>query len=212
MATAPRTYPLASIRGDKPKNDDPRHTGSDGTSQVGAIDLKGPTNANTSQTADKAWRENEQAREKRNRYSSNNPYLKEPYSPLEPLVMQALRRYGDMHPGTVDGEVMMMFIEFANLIIEDLRAHPYWDNPEIDYYTHPTEWRAIPDNIIVSGLLYHYAVQQQSNKIEAYGPMYFKMMNRVLYNRKYGSGKIEMSPWDKSQAPTGSMTYDQRRS
>ena len=103
-----------------------------------------------------------------------------------------------MHPGTVDGEVMMMFIEFANLVIEDLRGHPYWDNPEINYYTHPSEVMPIPDNIMVSGLLYHYAVQQQSNKIEAYGPMYFKMMNRVLvppqvwqwHNRSQPVGRI----------------------
>ena len=41
-----------------------------------------------------------------------------------------------MHPGTVDGEVMLVFVEFANLVIEDLRGHVHWDNPEIDY-THP---------------------------------------------------------------------------
>ena len=69
----------------------------------------------------------------------------------------------------------------------------------------------IPDNIMVSGLLYHYAVQQQSNKIEAYGPMYFKMMNRVLYHRKYGSGKIEVSPWDVSQRPAGTQSYNTGR-
>ena len=65
---------------------------------------------------------------------------------------------------------------------------------------------------MVAGLLYHYSVQQQSNKIEAYGPMYFKMMNRILYQKKYGSGKIEVSPWDKSQRPTGVQGYDTRRS
>jgi hypothetical protein len=211
MADAPRIYPSADIQGDLPSNDEPRHEVTSGTTAVGAIDLKSTVDANVAQSVDAEWRRAEQAREKRNRYSSNNPHLKEPYTPLEPLVLQSLRRYGDMHPGTVDGEVMMMFVEFANLIIEDLRSHPYWDNPEIDYYTHQSEWRAIPDQIIVSGLLYHYAVQQQSNKIEAYGPMYFKMMNRLLYNRKYGSGKLEMSPFDKSQVAGGSMSYDQRR-
>mgnify|MGYP000014322615 CR=1 FL=1 len=209
MATPPRTYDL--IEGELPENDDPRHVEADGSSSVGAIDLKATVNANVAQEVDASWRDNERAREHRNRFSSNQPHIRAPYSPLETLVLQSLRRYGDMHPGTVDGEVMMMFIEFANLVIEDLRGHPYWDNPEIDYYIHASEWRAIPDNIIVSGLLYHYSVQQQSNKIEAYGPMYFKMMNRVLYQRKYGSGKIEMSPFDKSQLPSGSQPYDARR-
>lgn len=209
MATPPRTYD--SIIGSLPANDDPRHTNADGSTSVGAVDLKSTIDANTASSADAAWRSNEQAREKRNRFSGNQPHIKAPYAPLETLVLQALRRYGDMHPGTVDGEVMMMFIEFANLVIEDLRGHPYWDNPEMDYYIHASEWRAIPDNIVVAGLLYHYAVQQQSNKIEAYGPMYFKMMNRVLFQRKYGSGKIELSPWDKGQSPSGSQPYDARR-
>lgn len=133
----------------------------------------------------------------RNRYSGTNPHLGEPFSALQTLAQQSLRRYGDMHPGTVDGEVIMMFIEFANMIIEDLRSHPYWDNIEIDYYTHPTQHREIPDGIMVAGLLYNYSVQQQSNKVEAYGPMYFRTMNRILYNRKFGNAQIEMSPNDR---------------
>ena len=210
MATY-RTYDSATITGKLPANDEPRHDDEDGKSVVGAVDLRQSIDATTTKTADGAWREDAQTREKRNRFSGNNPHLNSPYSNLEALVMQSLRRYGDMHPGTVDGEVMMMFIEFANLVIEDLRGHPYWDNPEINYYTHPSETLPIPDNIMVSGLLYHYAVQQQSNKIEAYGPMYFKMMNCVLYHRKYGSGKIEVSPWDRAQKPTGSQSYDMGR-
>ena len=177
----------------------------------GVRDLKDVVDANTEREIRTKWQESWDDVEARNRFSVNNPHISEPYSDLEALIFQALRRYGDMHPGTVDGEVMLMFVEFANLVIEDLRGHVYWDNPEIDYYTHPQQQRAIPDSIMVSGLLYHYSVQQQSNKIEAYGPMYFKMMNRILYQRKYGSGPIEMSPWDKSVTPTGSQPYDARR-
>lgn len=151
--------------------------------------------------------------ENRNRSSHSSPHLDTPHANLETLVFQALRRYGDMHPGTVDGEVMMMFIEFANMVIEDLRSHPYWDNIEMDYYTHPTEIRNVPDSIMVSGLLYHYSVQQQSSKVEAYGPMYFKGMNRVLYNRKFGNAKIEMAPWDRGEGnrPNGKAGYDTTR-
>ena len=118
-----------------------------------------------------------------------------------------------MHPGTVDGEVIMMFIEFANLVLEDLRAHPYWDNLEIDYYIHPTEHRQVPDQIMIAGLLYHYSVQQQSNKVEAYGPMYFRTMNRILFNRKYGNAKIELSPMDRGAGNlANSRGYDVGRS
>ena len=148
----------------------------------------------------------------RNRYTASNPHLGEPYSSLQTLAMQSLRRYGDMHPGTVDGEVIMMFVEFANLVLEDLRSHPYFDNLEIDYYTHPTEHRNVPDQIMVAGLLYNYAVQQQSNKVEAYGPMYFRTMNRVLYNRKYGNSKIEISPHDRgSDNLCSNRAYDAGR-
>jgi hypothetical protein len=209
MATPPRTY--SEIKGSPPANDEPRHDVGEGATAVGAVDLRSTINGNIAQNVDATWRETEKKRKNRNRYSASNPHLSEPYASLETLTIQSLRRYGDMHPGTVDGEVMMMFIEFANLVIEDLRGHPYWENPEIDYYTHPSETRAIPDNIMVSGLLYHYSVQQQSSKIEAYGPMYFKMMNRILYQRKYGSGKIEMSPFDKGQPPRGTQAYDARR-
>ena len=211
MAYTPRKYPEADIKGDLPVTNEPTRTLKNGKVEAGPVDLKGTITATHAQEADATYREFDMKRRKRNRYSANNPHLNEPYSELESLVFQALRRYGDMHPGTVDGEVMMMFVEFGNLIIEDLRGHPYWDNPEIDYYTHPSETRPIPDNIMVAGLLYHYSVQQQSNKIEAYGPMYFKMMNRILFQRKYGSGKIELSPWDKAQAPLGSQAYDMRR-
>lgn len=207
----PRIYD--KIAGDRPANTDVKHydPGTGRTDMPGARDLRDTIDANTKNDIEQKWREHWDGKEGRNRYSVNNPHLSEPYSNLEALIFQALRRYGDMHPGTVDGEVMMMFVEFANLVIEDLRGHPYWDNPEIDYYTHPSEQREIPDSIIVSGLLYHYSVQQQSNKIEAYGPMYFKMMNRILFQRKFGSGKIEVSPMDKSQAPSGTQGYDARR-
>lgn len=118
--------------------------------------------------------------------SDSNPHIAGSYAPLETLAMTALRRYGDFHPGTVDGEVMMMFIGFANDIIEELRQHPYWNGEHLDYYQSQTDVRPIPDNIIVAGLLYYYAMQQQSSKIQAYGPAYYRTMNQTLWNRLNG--------------------------
>ena len=197
---APLTY--TSTKGTAPTVDEPTHEDDNAVTRPGAVDLRTNVDAESVETIDKAWRDDIEDDDKRNRYSSNNPHLTEPFSTLEALVMQTLRRYGDMHPGTVDGEVMMMFVDFANLIIEDLRAHPYWENPEIDYYVHMQETREIPDPIMIAGLLYQYSIQQQSNKIEAYGPMYFKTINRILYNRKYGSGQIEIRPWDRKVSTT----------
>lgn len=195
----PRTY--TDITGTAPSVEEPTHTLTTGEVEPGAVDLRSTvTKDNNTKTIDPAWRKEYEGDDNRHRYSSTSPHLSQPYSTLETLSLQALRRYGDMHPGTVDGEVMLMFIEFANLILEDLRIHPYWDNPEIDYYTHMQETRPVPDQVMVSGLLYHYSIQQQSSKLEAYGPMYFKSMNRILYSRKYGSGPIQVTPWDKKSA------------
>ena len=66
--------------------------------------------------------------------SDTNPHIRENNSPLNTLAMQALRRFGDFHPGTVDGDVMLMFIEFANMVIDDIRAHPHYDKVAIDHY------------------------------------------------------------------------------
>ena len=56
--------------------------------------------------------------------SDSNPHIKDDFSPLETLIFQALRRYGEYAPGSVDGETVLMMIEFANLVIEDVRRHP----------------------------------------------------------------------------------------
>ena len=199
---------------DMPKvTEEPTNKDANGNQRPGGIDLRTDLTKEKTRTATEAnLKYLDENVESRNRYSASNPHLGEPYSSLQTLAFQALRRYGDMHPGTVDGEVIMMFVEFANLVLEDLRAHPYYDNIEIDYYTHPTEHRNVPDQVMVAGLLYNYAVQQQSNKVEAYGPMYFRTMNRILYNRKFGNSKIQMSPHDRgSDNLCSNRAYDAGR-
>ena len=199
---------------DMPKpTEEPTNRDENNNVRPGGVDLRTPINKEKDRESTNAnLKYLDEYVNDRNRYSASNPHLGEPYSSLQTLAMQSLRRYGDMHPGTVDGEVIMMFVEFANLVLEDLRSHPYFDNLEVDYYTHPTEHRNIPDQIMVAGLLYNYAVQQQSNKVEAYGPMYFRTMNRILYNRKYGNSKIEISPHDRgSDNLCSNRAYDAGR-
>jgi len=110
-------------------------------------------------------------------------------SPLEYLTMSALRRFGDFHPASVDGEVMMMFLEFANQILDEVRGHPYWDHPadtakvELDYYVHPSDIRPVNDNIMIAGLLFAYSVQQGSDKVAVYAPAYYRVMNSELWDR-----------------------------
>ena len=134
--------------------------------------------------------------ENKNLYSSVSPNVAEPYSTLDDLARKALRQYGDFHPGTVEGDVILMFMEFANNVIEDLRAHPYWSNVDIDYYKYPDDFREVPDVVIIAGLLYYYSLQQFSDKQKVYGPSYFSRMNQVLYNSKYSNSTIVRNTFD----------------
>lgn len=124
-------------------------------------------------------------------------------SDVQSLTMKALRRYGDFVPGSIDGEVVLMFLDFANLIIDEIRAHPYYVEAykqgkvgELHYYTSPTESRPIPDVVMVAGLLYHYANQQGSNKIQAYMPGYARTLSQQLWGLLQGHDRIEMNVVD----------------
>ena len=141
--------------------------------------------------------------------SNTNPHIRAKYSPLRTLAMQALRRFGDFNPSTVDGDVILMFLEFANMVIDDIRQHPYAARStttttvngqkvtttsanDINYYTSPDETREIDDQIIVAGILAHYAVQQGSEKIQIYMPNYYKTLNQQLWNELNGNTQIRL--------------------
>ena len=47
------------------------------------------------------------------------------HAPLENLVAIALRRYGDFSSRRVTGDVVLMFIELANEVVEMINSHPY---------------------------------------------------------------------------------------
>tara|TARA_B100000424_G_scaffold271358_2_gene273762 strand:+ start:332 stop:1240 length:909 start_codon:yes stop_codon:yes gene_type:complete len=134
--------------------------------------------------------------------SDTNPHIRDKYSPLGTLSMQALRRFGDYAPGTVDGDVMLMFIEFANMVIDDIRMHPYRDlTVEIDYYDSQNDSRAIEDIIIVNGLLYHYSMQQMSEKAQFYQANYFRTLNSKLWESLNGNTNIKMRIVDDGTNP-----------
>jgi hypothetical protein len=121
---------------------------------------------------------------------------KEKYSPLENLVRSALVRAGNFSPSRVDGEVMMLMIELANRVIEDVRQHPYWEGGDIDYYNDITEWRAIPDMIVIDGLTAHYFIQQGSDKAMIFLQLYQSSMSNILHDRSYGNKKYTRSITD----------------
>ena len=119
--------------------------------------------------------------------ASMNPQIRDNYSPLEELIMQALRRHGEFTPSTVDGDVSLMMLEFANEVIDEINSHPYWTGLVIDPYISIQDAREVPDNIIVLGMLFHYAIQQHSSKSQMASEKYFRTMNQTLYRTKHGT-------------------------
>lgn len=128
---------------------------------------------------------------------SINPHIRDEHSPLRTLIAQALRRFGDFAPSSIDADTALMFIEFANMVIDEVRAHPYAEHlADVAYYGSLDDARPIPDPIMLAGLLYHYSMQQNSEKVQLFMPSFFKTMNMVLYQKLQGNGPIEMRPVD----------------
>ena len=113
----------------------------------------------------------------------STPHIKDGNAQLESLIFSALRRFGDFAPDTSDGNLMSMMLEFANLVIDEIRNHPYWDATQLDYYTSVSESRPVPDQIMIAGLLTQYAVQQASEKTQMFTMLYYKTLNQELWNR-----------------------------
>tara|TARA_R110000764_G_scaffold8677_3_gene28745 strand:- start:5385 stop:5855 length:471 start_codon:yes stop_codon:yes gene_type:complete len=125
------------------------------------------------------------------------PTIKDDYSPLRELIKRAIRRFGDFSAASIDGDVELMFIEFANQIVDDYTEHPYYDGREnVGYYTSADECRAIQDPIILSGLIAHYSFQQASEKTQGYQALYYKTLNQLMWKALNGNTPIDMRPTD----------------
>jgi hypothetical protein len=119
---------------------------------------------------------------------------REKFSPLEDLVRSSLVRAGNFSPSRIDGEVMMMMIELANRVVEDVRKHPYWNGGDLDYYNDPTEFRAIPDMIMIDGLVAHYLIQQGSEKAIMFLQLYQALMTDILLTRQDANKTYSIKP------------------
>lgn len=134
-------------------------------------------------------------------FNNANPHIADS-SPLSSLMNDALVRYGEFSPGTVSGDLTPLFLQFANMVIEDVRQHPYHDGSDIDYPKSINEKvPAIPDMIMTAGLLAHFAVQQGSQKAGAFVPMYQRSLNQHLWHRLNGNTKIQMKVVDDGTNP-----------
>ena len=135
---------------------------------------------------------------------STSPHIVNPYAPLEQLTLTALKRYGEMSASTVEGEVQLMFLDYANTILDDVMAHPYWPvGQEVQYYNHQTEARGVPDTVMVAGLLAKFSMDQESRKAGKYEAEYYNRLNQVLARWKFGVSKsFELMAVDYPQGTT----------
>ena len=143
--------------------------------------------------------------------TSSNPQIRDKFSPLDKLIKSAIRRFGDFSPASVSGDVQHMFLEFANLILEDYRQHPYFDGREkVHDYTSVNEAREIPDKIMLAGLIAHYSFQQMSEKTPGYQTLYYQTLNQVTWFELNGNTAIQIRPTDggsnKEQSPETQVT------
>lgn len=127
---------------------------------------------------------------------SANPHIRDNHSPLEQLVAQALRRYGEFGISAMDTDMAMLMLDLANDVVDEVNSHPYAPAAQVERYTHPSEAREIPDQIMVHGLLAKYSMQQGSPKAQLYAPQYMRLMNRELWHQLSGSGPIQLRVTD----------------
>ena len=176
---------------------EPTYTDDDGKERPGSQALNSTVTTQMVSNADAAWQEHHKDSKLRNRFSAQNPQIAEPYSPLETLVNDAFERFGNMSVETLDGSVKRILFRYANRIIEDVRIHPYWDLPDLDYYISLQDCRPVPDEIMITGLAFHYAKWMNSTRAATLGAEYAQALNQILYQRKYGSGKLQMAAVDR---------------
>jgi hypothetical protein len=136
--------------------------------------------------------------------SDMNPHIRTGFSPLQTIVMQVLRRYGEFSPDSVDGDTALMFLEFANMVLDEVRMHPYHDGSALPYYQALSDFREVPDPVLIAGILYHYSMQQGSEKVQFYMPNYFRTLNQLLWHKLNGNTAIQMRVVDDGTNPRNS--------
>ena len=121
---------------------------------------------------------------------------------LQTLMEMALANWGDGSPASLFGDMGPLFLLHANMIVEDVRQHPYWvATNEIDYYESLSDKTSIPDIIMIAGLTARHAVQQRSQNAQALYQDYYRVLNQTLWNRYNGNTKVQMRPMDGGSNP-----------
>ena len=119
------------------------------------------------------------------------------FSPLADLMSRALLRFGDAATMQPSGDLALLLLDMANMLVEEINMHPYWNGAKVAYYEHPADRRPIPDNIITAGLAGLYASQQGSDKAAQLLTSYYRTLNSVLWHDLAGNSKLRIRTFDK---------------
>lgn len=145
-----------------------------------------------------------------------SPNIKDGNSPLDYIMRRVLIRHGESSLDAADDAYIMMMVEFANEVIDQVKAHPYYDEATmapggLQYYTSQHDARPVPDSVMLAGLSYMYALQQGSSKTGPLQSIFFQTMNRdlwILLTGSAGSQRLRMRPVDGGTHKANSPTTD----
>ena len=110
----------------------------------------------------------------------------------------ALMIFGDNNINMADGALAHMLLLFANQIVSQFNMHPYRTGmKKIQFYTHPSDVREIPDQVMIYGMAGLYAGQQRSDKAPTLMAQYYQLLNTLLWEQLNGNTNIEARIFDK---------------
>lgn len=138
---------------------------------------------------------------------TENPQIVDGYTPLRKLIQDALREYGEFSVETIEADVSLMVLNFANQIVREVWTHPYAtaEDAQIKPYTSLDDVRPIDDMVMISGLLARVLKQQrnyQSAQVEFQN--YYRTLNQMMWFKLNGNTAIRMRQVDDGTHPRSS--------
>jgi hypothetical protein len=119
------------------------------------------------------------------------------HGPLSRLMSMALVIFGDNNMAMADGQLVHLLLHFANMVVDEVNAHPYRDDIDpVEYYVSPEDVRPVADQIMIAGIAGFYAAQQASSKAPALMSSYYRTMNQRLWFELNGLTDIQARPRD----------------
>lgn len=106
---------------------------------------------------------------------------------LQTMADNTLRRYGEGAASIGDAQIALMFIDFANEILDEMMLHPYWNKGVVEPFLHMEDRRPEISSVVMeAGLLWKYAVRQKSRNADQYAAHFFRLMNNRFYLEAFG--------------------------